>query len=49
MFGLFKPKCPVCGMHLASGDEFCSDKCKKEFGKKVKSMKGGGSCCGGHG
>ena len=58
LFGLFKKKDPICGMKEEKGkglvDEtgnwFCSQNCKDEFGKKVKEheskmQKQGGSCC----
>ena len=45
MFGLFKPKCPVCRMPLERGMRFCSEKCEKEFKDKAGKLAKGGSCC----
>jgi YHS domain-containing protein len=52
VLGLFKKKDPVCGMTEEKGkgiksesNWFCSEKCKIDYEKKVKSMKEVPSCC----
>ena len=53
VFGLFKRKCPLCGMKEEkgkgvekSGMWYCSEKCVKEYERTKIGTKKSGSCCG---